>query len=128
MERDRLMAGEGRHKQVGDGANRGGTRGFRAPEVLLKVMHQTTAIDIWSAGVILLSMLCSRFPVLSPSDDDVALLEITASTTPSQPSNCVLYFVPLRDLASQLLATRKWPTLRNRAGGAWNSRPSNPSP
>ena len=127
-EKDRLMAGEGRHKKVGDGANRGGTRGFRAPEVLLKVVHQTTAIDIWSAGVILLSMLCSRFPVLSHSDDDVALLEITAGTAPSQPSNCVLYFVPWRDVASQLLATKKWPTLRNRSGGAWNSRPSNPSP
>jgi serine/threonine protein kinase len=126
-EKDRLMAGEGRLKQVGDGANRGGTKGFRAPEVLLKVVHQTTAIDIWSAGVILLSMLCSRFPVLSHSDDDVALLEITAGTAPLQPSNCVLYFVPSRDVASQLLATKKWPTLRNRSGGAWNSRPSNPS-
>jgi serine/threonine protein kinase len=77
-ENDHLMAGEGRYKKVGHGANRGGTKGFRAPEVLLKVVHQTTAIDIWSAGVILLSMLCSRFPVLSHSDDDIALLEITA--------------------------------------------------
>jgi serine/threonine protein kinase len=90
-EKDRLMAGEGRLKQVGDGANRGGTKGFRAPEVLLKVVHQTTAIDIWSAGVILLSMLCSRFPVLSHSDDDVALLEITAGTAPSQPS--IAFFI-----------------------------------
>jgi len=127
-EKDRLMAGEGKLKQVGDGANRGGTKGFRAPEVLLKVVHQTTAIDIWSAGVILLSMLCSRFPVLSHSDDDIALLEITAGTAPSQNSNCLLYFVPWRDLASQLLATRKWPTLRNHSGGAWNFLPSNLSP
>jgi serine/threonine protein kinase len=127
-EKERLMAGEGSDKKVGDGVNRGGTKGFRAPEVLLKVAHQTTAIDIWSAGVILLSMLCSRYPVLSHSVDDVALLEITAGDIPSQNSNCVLYFVPLRNLASQLLATRKWPTLRNHSGGAWNSRPSNPSP
>jgi cell division control protein 7 len=67
-----------KHKQVGDGVNRGGTKGFRAPEVLLKVVHQTTALDIWSAGVILLSMLCNRFPVLSQCDDDISLLEITA--------------------------------------------------
>ena len=129
-EKDRLMAGERRHKKVGDGVNRGGTKGFRAPEVLLKVLHQTTAIDIWSAGVILLSMLCSRYPVLSHSVDDVALLEIIAGDTPSQNSNCffVLYFVPLRNLDSQLLATRKWPKLRNHLGGAWNSQPSNPSP
>lgn len=70
--------GDQKQKQVGDGVNRGGTKGFRAPEVLLKVAHQTTAIDIWSAGVILLSMLCNRFPVLSHADDDVSLLEITA--------------------------------------------------
>ena len=67
-----------KRRQVGYAANRGGTKGFRAPEVLLKVAHQTTAIDIWSSGVIFLSMLCCRFPVLSHSDDDVALLEITA--------------------------------------------------
>jgi cell division control protein 7 len=62
-------------------AHRGGSRGFRAPEVLLQVVHQTTAIDIWSAGIILLSMLCCRFPVLSPADDSIALLEISAGET-----------------------------------------------
>ena len=61
-------------------ARRGGTKGFRAPEVLLQVIYQTTAIDIWSAGVILLSMLCSRIPILSYSEDDIALLEITCGT------------------------------------------------
>jgi serine/threonine protein kinase len=61
-------------------AHRGGTKGFRAPEVLLKVVYQTTAIDIWSAGVILLCMLCSRFPVLGHCEDDIALLEITCGT------------------------------------------------
>jgi serine/threonine protein kinase len=71
-------------KEVGYGVNRGGTRGFRAPEVLLKVAHQTTAIDIWSAGIIMLSMLCNRFPVLSHKpDDDVSLLEIAAGGTPA---------------------------------------------
>lgn len=39
---------------------RGGTRGFRAPEVLLRCTKQTVAIDIWSAGVILLSILSAR--------------------------------------------------------------------
>jgi cell division control protein 7 len=77
-EKERARGGEQRQKQVGDGAARGGTKGFRAPEVLMKVVHQTTAIDIWSAGVIFLSMLCNRFPVLSHTDDDLALLEIAA--------------------------------------------------
>ncbi|KAI0218764.1 Cell division control protein 7 [Massospora cicadina] len=57
-------------------ANRAGTRGFRAPEVLLKVVHQTTAIDIWSAGVILLCMLSRRFPFFNSPNDQDALIEI----------------------------------------------------
>eukprot|EP01125_Pyxidicula_operculata_P005976 TRINITY_DN2089_c0_g1_i2.p1 TRINITY_DN2089_c0_g1~~TRINITY_DN2089_c0_g1_i2.p1 ORF type:complete len:380 (+),score=6.83 TRINITY_DN2089_c0_g1_i2:10-1149(+) len=36
---------------------RAGTRGYKAPEVLLRVSKNTTAIDVWSSGVILLSLL-----------------------------------------------------------------------
>jgi cell division control protein 7 len=75
-------------------ANRAGTRGFRAPEVLLKCPDQTVgkwkivlgnsgilmtfllAIDVWAAGVILLSILCQKFPVFVSGDDMEALLEI----------------------------------------------------
>ncbi len=57
-------------------ANRAGTRGFRAPEVLLKCTAQTTAIDIWSAGVILLTLLARRFPFFHSADDIDALLEM----------------------------------------------------
>ncbi|KAJ1926366.1 Cell division control protein 7 [Tieghemiomyces parasiticus] len=57
-------------------ANRAGTRGFRAPEVLFKVPHQTSAIDIWSVGVILLSILTHRFPFFNSTDDQEALLEM----------------------------------------------------
>ncbi|RUS19993.1 kinase-like domain-containing protein, partial [Endogone sp. FLAS-F59071] len=57
-------------------ANRAGTRGFRAPEVLFKVVNQTVAIDIWSAGVILLSFLTGRFPFFHSTIDVDALLEI----------------------------------------------------
>jgi cell division control protein 7 len=59
-------------------ANRAGTRGFRAPEVLYKCTQQTTKIDIWSAGVILLTVLTERFPFFHSSDDIDALLELTA--------------------------------------------------
>ncbi|KAK7533027.1 kinase-like domain-containing protein [Phyllosticta citribraziliensis] len=59
-------------------ANRAGTRGFRAPEVLLKCTAQTTAIDMWSAGVILLTLLTRRFPFFHSADDIDALLELTA--------------------------------------------------
>ncbi|GHJ89804.1 hypothetical protein NliqN6_6206 [Naganishia liquefaciens] len=57
-------------------ANRAGTRGFRAPEVLLKCPDQTVAIDVWAAGVILLSIMCQKFPVFVSGDDMEALLEI----------------------------------------------------
>lgn len=57
-------------------ANRAGTRGFRAPEVLLKCTEQTTKIDIWSAGVILLTILSKRFPFFNSADDVEAMIEI----------------------------------------------------
>jgi cell division control protein 7 len=58
-------------------ANRAGTRGFRAPEVLLKCTQQTCSIDMWSAGVILLTLLARRFPFFHSADDIDALLELT---------------------------------------------------
>ncbi|SPO05519.1 probable mitogen-activated protein kinase HOG1 [Cephalotrichum gorgonifer] len=57
-------------------ANRAGTRGFRAPEVLFKCTEQTTKLDIWSAGVILLTILSRRFPFFNSADDVEALVEI----------------------------------------------------
>ncbi|KAF1809039.1 serine/threonine protein kinase Hsk1 [Eremomyces bilateralis CBS 781.70] len=59
-------------------ANRAGTRGFRAPEVLFKCTAQTTAIDIWSAGVMLLTFLTKRFPFFHSADDIDAVLEMAA--------------------------------------------------
>ncbi|KAL5598535.1 hypothetical protein BROUX41_003535 [Berkeleyomyces rouxiae] len=58
-------------------ANRAGTRGFRAPEVLFKCTEQTTKLDIWSAGVILLTIMSKRFPFFNSSDDVDALIEIS---------------------------------------------------
>ena len=57
-------------------ANRAGTRGFRAPEVLFKCTAQTTKIDIWSAGVMLLTILSRRFPFFNSADDVEAMIEI----------------------------------------------------
>jgi len=59
-------------------ANRAGTRGFRAPEVLLKCTSQTTKIDIWSAGVILLTLLARRFPFFNSADDVDAMIEMSS--------------------------------------------------
>ncbi|CAI5756408.1 unnamed protein product [Candida verbasci] len=58
-------------------ANRAGTRGFRAPEVLFKCTNQSTKIDIWSAGVIGLSLLMRKFPIFNSPDDTDAMLELS---------------------------------------------------
>ncbi|KAM5440926.1 Cell division control protein 7 [Microsporum ferrugineum] len=57
-------------------ANRAGTRGFRAPEVLFKCPCQSTKIDVWSVGVILLTFMARRFPFFHSLDDADALIEI----------------------------------------------------
>ncbi|KAG5650090.1 hypothetical protein H0H81_000808, partial [Sphagnurus paluster] len=57
-------------------ANRAGTRGFRAPEVLLKCSAQSGAIDVWAAGMILLFFLTGKFPLFQSNDDTEALMEI----------------------------------------------------
>ncbi|KAJ6234784.1 cell division cycle 7-related protein kinase [Anaeramoeba flamelloides] len=59
-------------------APRAGTRGFRSPEILFKSTKQTTSIDIWSAGVMLLSFLSGRYPFFHPDDDLTALAELIA--------------------------------------------------
>lgn len=57
-------------------APRAGTPGFRAPEVLLKCPNQTTAVDMWSAGVILLCILSGRYPFFRAHDDLTAMAQI----------------------------------------------------
>ncbi|KAK9240998.1 kinase-like domain-containing protein [Lipomyces kononenkoae] len=69
-------------------ANRAGTRGFRAPEVLLKCLNQTTKIDMWSAGVILLSFMSKRFPFFNSADDIDAMIEIASIFGKSKISSC----------------------------------------
>lgn len=58
-------------------ANRAGTRGFRAPEVLFAYQYQTTAIDMWSTGIVLLSILTKRYPFFKSPDDLTSLCEIS---------------------------------------------------
>ena len=57
-------------------AARAGTPGFRPPEVLLKFDHQTTAVDMWAAGVILLCILSRTYPFFRAPDDYTALAEL----------------------------------------------------
>ncbi|XP_052895579.1 cell division cycle 7-related protein kinase [Anopheles moucheti] len=57
-------------------APRAGTPGYRPPEVLLKYPDQTTAVDIWAAGVIFLSLLSKLYPVFTNEDDLTSLAQI----------------------------------------------------
>ncbi|KAB5595417.1 Cell division control protein 7 [Ceratobasidium theobromae] len=71
-------------------ANRAGTRGFRAPEVLLKCESQTVALDVWSAGCILLACLSGKFPLFNSNDDTEALAEIAAIVGRDRMVKCAL--------------------------------------
>lgn len=55
---------------------RAGTSGFRAPEVLLKHPDQTTAVDVWSAGVVLLCLLSGKYPFFKACDDLSAMMQL----------------------------------------------------
>jgi len=54
-----------------------GTKGFRAPEVVLGSRQQTTAVDVWSAGVVMLCLLArtQQFPWLTHTTDATAAME-----------------------------------------------------
>ena len=55
---------------------RAGTPGFRAPEVLLRSFEQSTAIDIWSAGVMFISIISGRYPFFRNAEDLISIGEI----------------------------------------------------
>lgn len=57
-------------------APRAGTAGFRAPEVLFRYTNQSTAVDVWSAGIILLCLLSGRYPFFKATDDSMAIMQL----------------------------------------------------
>lgn len=48
--------------QRGQKSQARGTKGFLAPECLFGEQHLTSAVDMWAAGVIFLSLLSKRYP------------------------------------------------------------------
>lgn len=93
-------------------ANRGGTPGFRAPEVLLRETQQGPGIDVWSAGVTFASLLTGRYPLFSGGQDDCgALLEL-----------CVLFGADrLEEVAISLRKRTTLPKLFTEYLGEWSS-------
>lgn len=91
-------------------ANRAGTRGFRAPEVLLKCTAQTVLIDVWSCGIILLTLLSRRFPFFHSADDIDAFIELCSIFGRRKMADCAL-------LHGQVMQTNI-PTV-NEGGHSW---------
>ncbi|KAJ0482933.1 putative protein kinase Group-Pl-2 family [Helianthus annuus] len=60
--------GDGKQKKEGPCV---GTKGFRAPEVLLKSTYQGPKVDIWSAGVTLLYFLIGKTPFVGDPDQNI---------------------------------------------------------
>ncbi|KAI9266951.1 kinase-like domain-containing protein [Sporodiniella umbellata] len=56
--------------------DRSGTRSFRAPEIYLNSIRQTTAMDIWAVGVILISFLSNLYPYFDPEDSAAGIVEL----------------------------------------------------
>ena len=74
-----VVVGVGKlERRAGLDTMRAGTRGFRAPEVLLCVKDQSPAIDVWSVGAILITILSGRSPFFAASSDIDNLCEIGA--------------------------------------------------
>ncbi|KAM3733342.1 hypothetical protein ACB098_11G128300 [Castanea mollissima] len=48
-----------------------GTKGFRAPEVLLRSLHQGPKVDVWSAGVTLLYLMIGRTPFTGDPEQNI---------------------------------------------------------
>lgn len=48
--------------------------------MLLRIMEQTEAIDMWAVGVILLSLITRQFPFFASADDLDAVAEIAHLT------------------------------------------------
>ncbi|KAH7382977.1 kinase-like domain-containing protein [Cadophora sp. MPI-SDFR-AT-0126] len=105
-------------------ANRAGTRGFRAPEVLFKCTEQSTKIDIWSAGVILLTILSRRFPFFNSADDVEAMIEIATIFGTKRMKSCAYLHgtafesnIPtIGNLGFTLEKIILWSTCRNDSG------------
>lgn len=57
-------------------APKSGTPGYKAPEILMRYANQSTAIDIWSSGVIFASLLCGHTPFFRDVDDITSLSEV----------------------------------------------------
>ncbi|XP_022156976.1 uncharacterized protein LOC111023802 isoform X2 [Momordica charantia] len=64
----RVLKRDGKRKREGSCA---GTKGFRAPEVLFRSLHQGPQVDVWSAGVTLLYLMVGRSPFTGDPEQNI---------------------------------------------------------
>ncbi|ODQ53405.1 kinase-like protein [Saitoella complicata NRRL Y-17804] len=69
-------------------AERAGTRGFKAPEVLFKCPNQGLGLDIWSVGITMLCFLTQRYPLFSAKDDIDSIMELAWIFGRTQMAEC----------------------------------------
>lgn len=93
------------------------TRWYRAPELLFGAKHYTTAVDIWSIGIIFAELML-RIPYL-PGKDDVDQLDVTfrALGTPTEQIWPNVSSLPLYN-ALKVYAPPSRQELRNRFSAA----------
>ena len=74
-------------------ALRNGTKGFRAPEVVLGSHHQTCAVDIWSAGVVLLCLVtrAQHFSWLTHETDSKVIFVYPTLIRPQRLKPCLIW-------------------------------------
>ena len=74
-------------------ALRNGTKGFRAPEVVLGSHHQTCAVDIWSAGVVLLCLVtrAQHFSWLTHESDSKVIFVDPTLIRPQRLKPCLIW-------------------------------------
>jgi len=84
--------------------DRAGTPGFRAPEVLLGSAEQSVALDVWSAGAVLLALVARRYPFFPPSarGDEAALLQLAHMLGPAKMQRAAQQLKRQVDLPSDL--------------------------
>ncbi|XP_022933036.1 serine/threonine-protein kinase RIM15-like isoform X2 [Cucurbita moschata] len=64
----RVLKRDAKRKREGSCA---GTKGFRAPEVLFRSLHQGPQVDVWSAGVTLLYLMVGRSPFTGDPEQNI---------------------------------------------------------
>lgn len=77
--------------------------------MLFKCTSQTTKIDVWSAGIILLTILSHRFPFFNSADDVDAMIEIASIFGKRRMQHCALLHGEIFDSTIPTIGEKGFP-------------------